>query len=87
MAPEPVPDEEARLDALATAFALSERERGVARLILEGLGNKQIAARLSISTKTVNNHVYNLFQKLGINSRFELISRLAARPSSPSHSD
>jgi pimeloyl-ACP methyl ester carboxylesterase/DNA-binding CsgD family transcriptional regulator len=52
------------------AFAsLSPREREVLALITEGLGNAEIAARLSISEKTVRNHVSNLFDKLGVWSR------------------
>jgi DNA-binding NarL/FixJ family response regulator len=52
------------------AFALlSPREREVLSLITEGLGNAEIAARLSISEKTVRNHVSNLFDKLGVWTR------------------
>jgi pimeloyl-ACP methyl ester carboxylesterase/DNA-binding CsgD family transcriptional regulator len=52
------------------AFAsLSPREREVLALITEGLGNAEIAARLSISEKTVRNHVSNLFDKLGVWTR------------------
>lgn len=55
---------------------LSERELEIVGLVLGGLGNKQIAARLGLSVKTVNNHLYSLYQKLGINSRWELIARV-----------
>ena len=56
------------------AFAsLSPREREVLTLIKEGLGNAQIAARLSISEKTVRNHVSNLFDKLGVWTRAQAI--------------
>ena len=52
------------------AFAsLSPREREVLALITEGLGNAEIAERLSISEKTVRNHVSNLFDKLGVWTR------------------
>jgi pimeloyl-ACP methyl ester carboxylesterase/DNA-binding CsgD family transcriptional regulator len=53
--------------------ALSPREREVLGLIAEGLGNSQIAERLSISEKTVRNHVSNLFDKLGVWSRAQAI--------------
>lgn len=49
--------------------SLSTREREVLALITEGLGNAQIADRLSISEKTVRNHVSNLFDKLGVWTR------------------
>jgi pimeloyl-ACP methyl ester carboxylesterase/DNA-binding CsgD family transcriptional regulator len=56
------------------AFAsLSPREREVLALISEGLGNAQIAERLSISEKTVRNHVSNLFDKLGVWTRAQAI--------------
>jgi pimeloyl-ACP methyl ester carboxylesterase/DNA-binding CsgD family transcriptional regulator len=52
------------------AFAsLSPREREVLMLITEGLGNAEIAERLSISEKTVRNHVSHLFDKLGVWTR------------------
>jgi pimeloyl-ACP methyl ester carboxylesterase/DNA-binding CsgD family transcriptional regulator len=56
------------------AFAsLSQREREVLALITEGLSNGQIADRLSISEKTVRNHVSNLFDKLGVWTRAQAI--------------
>jgi DNA-binding NarL/FixJ family response regulator len=45
----------------------------VLALITEGLGNAQIAERLSISEKTVRNHVSNLFDKLGVWTRAQAI--------------
>ena len=53
--------------------ALSRREREVLALMTEGLGNAQIAERLSISEKTVRNHVSNLFDKLGVWTRAQAI--------------
>jgi pimeloyl-ACP methyl ester carboxylesterase/DNA-binding CsgD family transcriptional regulator len=49
--------------------SLTAREREILALITEGLGNAQIAERLSISEKTVRNHVSNLFDKLGVWTR------------------
>jgi len=53
--------------------SLSPREREILSLITEGLGNSEIAERLSISEKTVRNHVSNLFDKLGVWSRAQAI--------------
>jgi DNA-binding NarL/FixJ family response regulator len=53
--------------------ALTPREREVLALIAEGFGNAQIAASLSISEKTVRNHVSNLFDKLGVWTRAQAI--------------
>jgi pimeloyl-ACP methyl ester carboxylesterase/DNA-binding CsgD family transcriptional regulator len=53
--------------------ALSRREREVLHLLTEGFGNAEIAAQLSISEKTVRNHVSNLFDKLGVWTRSQAI--------------
>ena len=53
--------------------ALSPREREILALISEGLGNADIGERLSISEKTVRNHVSNLFDKLGVWTRAQAI--------------
>ena len=50
-------------------YSLTAREREVLALITQGLGNAEIAQRLSISEKTVRNHVSNLFDKLGVWTR------------------
>lgn len=57
-----------------SAFAqLSPREREILALLSEGLGNEQIADRLTISEKTVRNHMSNLFDKLGVWTRAQAI--------------
>lgn len=53
--------------------ALSSRERDVLALMTEGLSNADIAERLSISEKTVRNHVSNVFDKLGVWTRAQAI--------------
>ena len=62
------------MDDFCIKHDLTDREKEIVPLIVEGLGNKQIADRLCISPKTVNNHIYNLYRKLEINSRFELLA-------------
>ena len=61
-------------------FKISEREFTVIRLICEGLTNKEIAAELSISVNTVNNHVANIFSKMGVRSRIDLLKELKEGP-------
>jgi DNA-binding CsgD family transcriptional regulator len=56
--------------------ALTTSERTVARLVAEGLTNREVADRLFVSPHTVNSHLRHVFTKLGINSRVEL-ARLA----------
>lgn len=51
---------------------LSRREADVARLVAEGLSNKQIGARLFISEHTVDSHVRNILGKLGFSSRAQI---------------
>jgi DNA-binding CsgD family transcriptional regulator len=58
---------------------LSEREREVGRLILDGHTHREIGARLYISPKTVEQHVARLRQKLAVAGRAELMSALRSR--------
>jgi DNA-binding NarL/FixJ family response regulator len=53
---------------------LTQREIQVVKLVDEGLTNKEIAARLHISTSTARNHVHNILERLGVRTR----SRAAA---------
>ena len=53
--------------------ALTAREREILGLLSQGLSNAQIAQRLSISDKTVRNHLSNLFDKLGVWTRAQAI--------------
>lgn len=63
-----------RVEGEDPAFAsLSPREREILALMAEGLGNAEIGQRLSISEKTVRNHVSNLFDKLGVWTRAQAI--------------
>jgi len=54
---------------------LTERERQVVELIADGLGNHAIAAQLGLSPKTVMNYVSNIFSKLHVADRYEMIVR------------
>jgi pimeloyl-ACP methyl ester carboxylesterase/DNA-binding CsgD family transcriptional regulator len=63
--------------------SLSPREREVLALITEGLGNAEIAERLSISEKTVRNHVSHLFDKLGVWTRAQAMVFANERGFSP----
>jgi DNA-binding CsgD family transcriptional regulator len=56
--------------------SLTATETSVARLVADGLTNRQVAARLCLSHHTVDFHLRQIFRKLGISSRVEL-TRLA----------
>jgi DNA-binding NarL/FixJ family response regulator len=62
----------------AGAGPLAKRELEVAQLIAEGMTNKQIAARLFISERTVATHVGHILNKLGFNSRAEVAGWMAS---------
>lgn len=62
------PPENANLTA-----QLSAREREIVVLIGEGLKNKQIAGRLSISETTVRHHLTSILKKLNVTDRLELL--------------
>ena len=54
---------------------LSPREQEVTRLVMEGLNNKDIATRLSLSVGTIKIHLHNIYEKLGIRSRLQLAAQ------------
>ncbi len=55
--------------------ALTAREQEVLRLLARGLRNKEIAARLYVSERTVNFHLANIYQKLNVSGRTEALSK------------
>ena len=61
----------------ASAPALTRREREILALLADGFGNKQIAARLGISTNTVKTHLELLFDKLDVSTRTEAVTAAA----------
>ncbi len=56
----------------ATRYGLTRRELEIVREISQGSSNKQIAAKFHVSEPTVKSHLTNIFEKLGVDSRFEL---------------
>lgn len=80
--PEAVSDESlsvllrARIERLAVRHALSPREREVLDLVLLGLGQNEIGAALAITPRTAKFHLANLLEKLGAESRADLLRLL-----------
>jgi len=57
--------------------ALTRAEHEVVRLVSEGLGNKEVAARLFVSPRTVQAHLTHIYAKLGLSSRVQLAQEAA----------
>jgi DNA-binding CsgD family transcriptional regulator len=73
----------ARLGGRPRAAAdLTASEQRVAELVAAGRTNKQVAAELYISPKTVEGHLSSIYAKLGVHSRLELARRVASNGSS-----
>ena len=64
------------LGLLLAAYGLTAREREVCREVIAGYSTTDIAARLFISTNTVQDHLKSMFTKAGVRSRGELVARL-----------
>jgi DNA-binding CsgD family transcriptional regulator len=67
--------ERVRKRSAGSGGELTAQERRVAALVSDGLTNREVAARLFVSTNTVETHLRHLFQKLGVRSRTELVGQ------------
>lgn len=66
------------LERLAADYRLSAREKEIAMLLYEGKNNNEIAEELFLSISTVKVHASNLYRKLGVTSRVQLILKFRA---------
>jgi DNA-binding NarL/FixJ family response regulator len=64
---------EHQLDAVAAVYNLSKREREVLVLLVSGHGGRYIADELTISYYTVRSHMRNIYEKLCVHNREELL--------------
>jgi DNA-binding CsgD family transcriptional regulator len=70
--PEPPERYSAALPSMLPVDRLTPRERTIVTLAASGLSNREIAHRLYVALRTVENHLYRAFPKLGVTSRQEL---------------
>ncbi len=73
-APSVVTDGELAIIRLAGKYNLSPREQAVLKLVMKGENNQKIAETLFIAEGTVKAHLHNIYQKLGISNRTELLA-------------
>ncbi|MDH4220784.1 MAG: helix-turn-helix transcriptional regulator [Candidatus Aminicenantes bacterium] len=66
--------ENMNLNEIYDRHGISQRERDIAGLLMQGKSNKEIADSLYIAPNTVKNHIHSLFQKLQVRSRFQLMN-------------
>jgi DNA-binding CsgD family transcriptional regulator len=72
---------EVAMERFCLKRGISEREREIIGLILDGKTNREIEEILFISHGTVKNHVYHIYQKLDVNSRVQLVNLFRNIPS------
>lgn len=61
------------------ALLLSTREQEVVGMLAEGFSNKEIASKLQLSEHTVKNHLFRIFEKMGVSSRTQALIHLVGR--------
>lgn len=65
-------------EVIVRAYGMTPRELEVTQLVARGLRTAEIAERLFLSAHTVRDHIKSIFEKVGVSSRGELVSRLFA---------
>jgi len=72
LAPLIQPEAEAELEGFFSKHEISKREQEIILLMLKGKSNNDIMKELFISLHTVKNHIYNIYQKLGVKNRLQI---------------
>lgn len=71
-------DDEESIARIVSPHGITKRESEIIDLILLGRSNKEIAGALFISLNTVKNHIYSIYQKIGVKSRGQLVGMFLA---------
>jgi DNA-binding CsgD family transcriptional regulator len=85
-APVPRRRQDSHVPTALRQIGVTEREHEVLTLLAEGLANKEIAARLFMSPRTVERHVANITLKAGLRTRSELVAFAARNADAPTAS-
>ena len=62
------------MESMTKKYGISQREWEIIKLLLQGKSNREVAEQLCIAHHTVKNHVYRLYQKLGVHKRYQLVN-------------
>ena len=65
-------------ESFVTKYGITDREREIILKVVQGKSNADIAGELFISLATVKTHLHNIYRKIGVDSRFDLLARVRA---------
>ncbi len=63
-------------EAFLAKYAITEREREIILKVIQGKSNSDIASEFVISLATVKTHLHNIYTKIGVDSRYDLLARV-----------
>lgn len=66
-------------ESFLSAYGITDREREIIEKVIEGKSNATIANELFISLATVKTHLHNIYKKIGVESRFDLLAKVRSR--------
>lgn len=75
-APPPPIEVDTLSESFLSAHAITDREREIILKVIEGKSNATIASELFISLATVKTHLHNIYTKIGVESRFDLLAKV-----------
>ncbi len=73
------PGTETLSEEFVSRYGITDREREIILKVLQGKSNADIAGELFISLATVKTHLHNIYSKIGIDSRYDLLARVRSR--------